>query len=569
MSADEFNESDDEEGDTNRLPARPVELAREQRFPVDWRVCFRCPDWKTVSRVAAENASRGGLFLMTTRPPRIGSRVELVLSLPDGSELTVRATVQHIVTPERAAEEKRSPGFGVRVDEPHATDMILLEQMALAASAEPTVVDAAPPSMVPPEPPANDPTPPQGKPAIKPPVIIGRHARGTGPAVRTVGIDLGSTFASIALSVPGSVWLGADEDGRTRHPSVVHFPVAKDAAPVAGWKAREHLIDDPRHTIAGARRLLGKQSAYPQISAWLHAQAFRTGDGASGELTVDVDGTQHDPTQICAHVVRHLRTLAEQQLGRELVEAAVACPVGFGVAETQALRRAVELAGLRVVDLVPEPVAAALAVGAGQASAELVGVFDWGGGRCDFSLVEIAPGMARVVGFESDSSLSGDNLDQALAGAVADALWRSSGVELRRRVSDWQRLILACEDARRALSVVEITQISLTGGDGVTAETRLTHRVDRSLLERLTEEPLERSLGCVRLALSRAGLQADALDRFVVVGGLASSPFVRAALGKRFARAIDEIRRPDEIIARGAAVFAASLGERVPATRRA
>jgi hypothetical protein len=117
-----------EEGSTASETAPVIE--REKRYRVDWRVAFRCPDWATVSRVTAENASRGGLFLMTSRPPPVAAKVELTLALPDATELKLNATVQHVITAERASAEGRNPGFGVRVDATHSSDLVLLEAMA-------------------------------------------------------------------------------------------------------------------------------------------------------------------------------------------------------------------------------------------------------------------------------------------------------------------------------------------------------------------------------------------------------------------------------------------------------
>src|SRR5262249_61713468 len=107
---------------------------RDPRYPVDWRVEMRCPDWGTVSQACASNASRGGLFVLTSRPPAVGAPVELVLALPDGTQLELLGTVQHVVTPERAVAEGRSPGIGVKIDERHAVDLLVLEHMAAAAA---------------------------------------------------------------------------------------------------------------------------------------------------------------------------------------------------------------------------------------------------------------------------------------------------------------------------------------------------------------------------------------------------------------------------------------------------
>ncbi len=551
--------SDDGEKSSETAPSS---AGREKRYPVDWHVSFRCPDWATVSRVTAENASRGGLFLLTSRPPPVGAKVELTLSLPDATELKLTATVQHIITAERGAAERRNPGFGVRVDATHASDLVLLEAMAAAAQISPTVPATVVAEGTGPEDVLTEPPTIPRKPTRRP-AVIGRHARGTGPAGRIAAVDLGTTYSSLAIAGAGNFWFAVDDEGRARHPSLVHYPMGPgEPRPIAGWNARGQLVADPRLTVAGARRLLGQKMNDPQVAGWLKTRPFRAVAGPRGEVRFDLEGASPDAAELCSALLRHLRGTAEQQLGRSLVDIVLTSPVGFGDAEQQALHRAAELADLRVIDLMPEPVAAALSVGAGQSATELVGVFDWGGGRFDFSLVEMAGGLGRVIGSAGDASISGDELDQTFAGSVAETMWRDCGVEMRRRMGDWQRLLLACEEARRTLVGVERTRITIDEVEASDGATSVTYEVERRAVEALTDEPLERAIACVRVALGRADLQADALDRLIVVGGLANLPWVRAEIGKRFARAIDAIVRPDEAIARGAATHAATLEAR-------
>src|SRR5688572_22003298 len=123
------------ESDDSRHPDKGGRSARlHRRFPVDWRVTLRIPGWGHETRVAAHNASRGGIFILTARPPEVGAAVELVIELPDGARLEVTGTVQHVVTPQKALADHGSPGIGVKIDEKHETDLMLLEQMSEAVT---------------------------------------------------------------------------------------------------------------------------------------------------------------------------------------------------------------------------------------------------------------------------------------------------------------------------------------------------------------------------------------------------------------------------------------------------
>src|SRR5262249_4052184 len=300
-------------------PGRGSEVRAHRRFHVDWRVSLRCKDWGSVSRVAAENASRGGVFLLTSRPPAVGSEVELAIQLPDGTLAELRGRVQHVVTPERALAENRSAGIGVKIDEKHAVDLMLLEQMAAAAeSAEDEIcsVDvpfddveaAAVPDLI----------------STQPSRPVGRVAVQGLPVSRVVGFDFGTSATRVAYSVGERVAMVTDEMGRTARPSLV--AVDEAGGVLVGRAARARLAGDPRHSMSGMKRLLGRRRSDPQVAELLQGASFPTLAAENDEILVELDGKQRPLTDVAALVLAAAREQAERHLRRGVKEAVLAVP---------------------------------------------------------------------------------------------------------------------------------------------------------------------------------------------------------------------------------------------------
>ena len=571
----------DDEGKRNR---------QSPRFEVDWRVKLRCPDWNAAQRVAAANVSRGGLFIATSKPPTVGARVELAIDLPDGSNLVLRGACVHVRSPEQALELQKTPGFGLKVDDSQIGDLLLLEEMA-RVSATP-LAELAPqlPSLRPAEAPAapgapaaplgriqprpaeairevvslraparkaGAPPPPEAAPATPappappPPRPAVQPFRGVAPAV---GIDFGTTFTRIAVHTADGVRLIDDDEGRTMIPSIVCYP--EQGGSVVGWAAREHLVTEPQRTVASAKRLLGRDAGHHEIQGLLASSAFHTETGPGGQVIFRIGGQPLAVPQVCAAIIRHAAQIAEQRLGARVRKAVFTMPVTFAAEQQAALRRAALLAGLEVVALLEEPVAGALTYGFGHGANELVAVYDFGGGTFDFTLLDVSRDVFRVIQSRGDAWLGGDDFDLALAQWAADQFWRQTKVELRQRVVEWQRLLLAAEAAKVRLTEVEATVIGVpeicTGLD-------LSVSVDRGVVAELCQELVDRSLQVCQEALCAAGLEPRDVGQVVLTGGTTHVPLVRAALCALFERELQPVVSPDVAVAQGAAIEAARL----------
>jgi molecular chaperone DnaK len=481
------------------------------------------------------------LFIATEQPPALRASVEITLQLPNRTRLVLYGQVTRVITAERAAAEGQRAGIGVTIGGEHAIDLLILDEMARAETTAPAAEPAEP------------------KPAAAP------RPSGRGQVARLCGIDFGTTNSSISVAIGDRVYLIPDAEGQSLQPSVVSYP--RPGVTLVGRAARERLATDPARTIASAKRLLGRSYSDPAIAGHLHAAAYRTTAGPNDTILAEIDGEPYAIGQVCAAVLAHLREQAERQL-IDAKQAVVSVPVTFGDGQRNALLRAGQLAGIDIVGFIEEPLASALAYGFGQGNNEIVAAYDFGGGTFDFTVLDLTGERFRVLVSAGDPWLGGDDFDLALAQYTADAFWRKTKVELQKRAVEWQRLLFACEQAKRALSreanaVVTVERILETP-----KPIDLSFKVERRTFEQLCRDLFERSLAICRDALASIGLDPRDITHVVLSSGISNIPFVRAGLGRLFERDITAIVNPEQAICLGAGLDAARrVGHAVAAVR--
>jgi molecular chaperone DnaK len=273
---------------------------------------------------------------------------------------------------------------------------------------------------------------------------------------------------------------------------------------------------------------------------------------------IDLGDRRVPVADVCAKLLLQARELAERQLRRPVAQAVLTVEGGLPEAGRAALREAAGQAGLEVLGLIDEAVAAAVVAGAAE---EIVGVYDLGGGGFGFSLVELAGDRARVVAREAAPEVCGAELAEALADAIADAFWRTHGIELREAVVPWQRLLLACEDATWTLAIEEHAEVIVRGLVAAPDPIDLVDTVSRVTLEAAAADLARRSLGVCRRVLDSAGLAPSGLQRLLAVGGGSRLALVRREVARFFGRPPAEPGRlaPEEAIVAGAARRAAAV----------
>jgi molecular chaperone DnaK len=323
-------------------------------------------------------------------------------------------------------------------------------------------------------------------------------------------------------------------EGNRTTPSVVGFK--KDGERIVGETAKRQAITNPNRTIISIKRHMGT------------------------DYKVDIEGTKYTPQQISAMILQKLKADAEAYLGQEVKQAVITVPAYFNDSQRQATKDAGKIAGLEVLRIVNEPTAAALAYGLDKEDDQTILVFDLGGGTFDVSILELGDGIFEVKATSGDNHLGGDDFDQKIIDYLVEEFKKENGVDLSKDNAAVQRLKDAAEKAKKELSGVLTTTISLpfiTVVDGVPQH--LEMNLTRAKFEEITADLVERTMGPTRQALKDAGLSPSDIDKVVLVGGSTRIPAVQEAVKKLIGKDPHKGVNPDEVVALGAAIQAGVL----------
>ena len=356
-----------------------------------------------------------------------------------------------------------------------------------------------------------------------------------------VGIDLGTTNSLIATVKSGSAEVLFGHDGGKLTASVVRY--FADGHCEVGAKPRAEQADDPANTIVSVKRFMGRGLA---DVAKYGALPYRFVD-APGMVKIDTVAGVKSPVDVSAEILRVLRAQAEDSLGGELVGAVIAVPAYFDDAQRQATKDAAKLAGINVLRLLNEPTAAAIAYGLDNASEGTFAVFDLGGGTFDISILKLTRGVFEVLATNGDSSLGGDDFDQAIV-----AHWRRTHGMASADHKDLRRLLMAARVVKERLTDEPDThaEVSLSYGQ------MLNVKLSRAEFHALTAGLVERSLAPVKKAMRDAKLVLDDIDGVVMVGGATRMLHVQRAVADFFGKAPLNNLDPDKVVALGAAIQA-------------
>ncbi|CAM4322755.1 molecular chaperone DnaK [Paenibacillus phoenicis] len=351
---------------------------------------------------------------------------------------------------------------------------------------------------------------------------------------KVIGIDLGTTNSCVAVMEGGEAVVIPNPEGARTTPSVVGFK--KDGERIVGETAKRQAITNPDRTIISIKRHMGTN----------HKEV--------------IDGKEYTPQEISAIILQKLKADAEAYLGQPVTQAVITVPAYFNDSQRQATKDAGKIAGLEVLRIVNEPTAAALAYGLDKAEDQTILVYDLGGGTFDVSILELGDGFFEVKATSGDNHLGGDDFDQKIIDYLVAEFKKDQGIDLSKDKAAVQRLKDAAEKAKKELSGVLTTTISLpfiTVVDGVPQH--LEVNLTRAKFEELTADLVERTLGPTRRALSDAGLTPADIDKVVLVGGSTRIPAVQEAIKKLTGKEPHKGVNPDEVVALGAAVQAGVL----------
>ncbi|RAP76738.1 molecular chaperone DnaK [Paenibacillus montanisoli] len=351
---------------------------------------------------------------------------------------------------------------------------------------------------------------------------------------KVIGIDLGTTNSCVAVMEGGEAVVIPNPEGNRTTPSVVGFK--KDGERIVGESAKRQAITNPDRTIMSIKRHMGTN----------HKEV--------------IDGKDFSPQEISAIILQKLKADAEAYLGQNVTQAVITVPAYFNDSQRQATKDAGKIAGLEVLRIVNEPTAAALAYGLEKSEDQTILVYDLGGGTFDVSILELGDGFFEVKATSGDNRLGGDDFDQVIIDYLVSEFKKEQGVDLSKDKAAVQRLKDAAEKAKKELSGMLTSTISLpfiTMVDGVPQHLELS--LTRAKFEELSAGLVERTLGPTRQALSDAGMSPSDIDKVVLVGGSTRIPAVQEAVKKLIGKEPHKGVNPDEVVALGAAVQAGVL----------
>jgi molecular chaperone DnaK len=375
---------------------------------------------------------------------------------------------------------------------------------------------------------------------------------------RAVGIDLGTTFSLVATMQGGEAVIIPTAEGERLLPSVVSM--SKTGERLVGWMAKRQQITNPENTIYSIKRLMGRKFKDSTVQFDMKRLPYRITEAPNGDCRVVMGDKDYSPPEISAMILQKLRTDAEAYLGEKVTDAVVTVPAYFNDSQRQATKDAGTIAGLNVIRIINEPTASSLAYGMDKQGEATVAVYDLGGGTFDISILEMGEGTFQVKSTSGDTHLGGDDFDQRIMDWVCDEFKNQSGIDLRQDRMALQRVRDAAEKAKRELSSVQQTEISLPY---ITADAsgpkHLNITLSRAKLEQMVMDLVERSIGPCRQALKDANLTPSQVTEVLLVGGMTRMPLVQSQVGQSFGREPRKGINPDEAVAMGAAIQAGVL----------
>ncbi|MFC6346785.1 molecular chaperone DnaK [Vagococcus carniphilus] len=346
---------------------------------------------------------------------------------------------------------------------------------------------------------------------------------------KIIGIDLGTTNSAVSVLEGGEAKIITNPEGNRTTPSVVSF---KNGEIQVGEVAKRQAVTNP-NTIGSIKRHIGEVG-----------------------FKEEIEGKSYTPQEISAMILQYLKGFAEDYLGEKVDKAVITVPAYFNDAQRQATKDAGKIAGLEVERIVNEPTAAALAYGLDKTDKEeKVLVFDLGGGTFDVSILELGDGVFDVLSTAGDNNLGGDDFDEKIIAHLVEAFKKENGIDLSQDKMAVQRLKDAAEKAKKDLSGVTSTQISLpfiTAGEA--GPLHLEMNLTRAKFDELTSDLVERTKIPVRQAIKDAGISISEIDEVILVGGSTRIPAVVEAVRKETSKEPNKSVNPDEVVAMGAAI---------------
>jgi molecular chaperone DnaK len=374
-----------------------------------------------------------------------------------------------------------------------------------------------------------------------------------------IGIDLGTSNSCVAVANGNSAEVLPNAYGEGITASVVAFH--EDGAILVGNAAKANVIHEPKTTVYSAKRLLGRYFFSEEVKKARAICSYEIVEGPNHSARIKVRGEEYSLSEISAMILKEMKTIAEARLGQPVSKAVVTVPAYFNDNQRQATKDACRIAGLEPLRILNEPTAAALSYGFGKGLNQKVAVYDLGGGTFDISVLEIGTDVFEVLSTCGDTFLGGDDLDDRVIDLIADEFSAKHGINLRSDPYAFEKLKVAAESAKKGLSLEDEVEIRIpdiaVGSDGVTLS--LERHLGIAEYATLVNDLIMRTFKVCDEALQQAGVVTRDLAGVILVGGPTRLPLIRQAVREYFQQEPRADVNPDEVVAMGAALHAASL----------
>ncbi len=369
---------------------------------------------------------------------------------------------------------------------------------------------------------------------------------------KVLGIDLGTTNSCMAIIEGGQPKVLENKEGNRTTPSIV--AISKTGERLVGQLAKRQAVTNPENTLYSIKRLIGRRFDDAEVQRDVSLMPYKIVKSGEG-VKIKMGDKEYSPQEISAMILQKLKADAEERLGEKITEAVITVPAYFDDSQRQATKDAGEIAGLKVLRIINEPTAAALAYGFDKKKDQKIAVYDLGGGTFDISILDVSADTVQVLSTNGDTHLGGDDFDQVVINWILDEFKKDQGIDLSKDTLALQRIKEAAEKAKIELSTAqesEINQPFITSDS--TGPKHLVMKLTRSKLEELVGDLAEKTLIPVKKALEDAKLSTGDLHEVVMVGGMTRMPLVISTVEKFFGKKPNITVNPDEVVASGAAV---------------
>ena len=375
---------------------------------------------------------------------------------------------------------------------------------------------------------------------------------------KILGIDLGTAITKYGSIINGEPKALENREGSILTPSIV--AQTKGGEKVVGILAQRQAITNPKNTISGVKRFIGRRFSDEEVQKELKLLPYETREGKDGGVEVKLGDSWHNPIEISSMILQKVKADAKEKIGEDIKNVVITCPANFDDSQRKATKAAGEIAGFNVLRVINEPTAAALAYGFGKKEEQKILIYDFGGGTFDVTVLNVSPDIVEVLATGGEPHLGGNDFDQRIINWLLEEFKKDQGIDLSKDSLALQRLKEAAEKAKTELSSTIETNINLPF---ITSDAEgpkhLEYKISRSQFNSMTNDLIEKSINKTKQTLEEIKLNKTEINEIVLVGGTTLIPAVRDAVKEFFGKEANKSINPEEVVCIGAAIQAEIL----------